>query len=51
MYFYLAESFVSLNAVTEAIPYFARLLDEFESSEYAEETRIRMAELEVGEER
>ena len=51
VYFYLAESFATGNAVAEAIPYFARLLDEFESSEYAEEARIRMAELEAGEER
>jgi len=51
VYFYLAESLVRTNEVTEAIPYFARILDEFEASEYAGDTRARIAELEAEQER
>ena len=51
VYFHLAESLALSNAVTEAIPYFARILAEFEASEYAEEARLRIAELETGQER
>jgi len=51
VYFYLAESLALTNQQVEAIPYFARLLDEFEASEYAEQARIRIAELEAGKER
>ena len=46
VYFYLAESLARTNQTVEAIPYFARLLDEFEESEYAEQARTRIAELE-----
>ena len=51
VYFYLAESLARTNQLVEAIPYFARLLDEFEESEYAEQARTRIAELEVGQAR
>lgn len=51
VYFHLAESLAESNQLVEAIPYFARLLDEFEASEYAEQAKVRMAELEVGAER
>ena len=51
VYFYLAESLARINQRVEAIPYFARLLDEFEESEYAEQARTRIAELEVGQAR
>ena len=51
VYFHLAESYASVNQTAEAIPYFARLLDEFEASEYAEQASIRIAELETGQER
>ena len=50
IYFHLAESLARSNQTVEAIPYFARLLDEFEASEYAEQARVRVAELEAGEE-
>ena len=50
VYFYLAESLALTNQQVEAIPYLARLLDEFEASEYAERARMRIAELEAGEE-
>ena len=46
VYFYLAESLARVNQTVEAIPYFARLLDEFEESEYAEQARMRITELE-----
>lgn len=50
VYFFLAESLALIDETVEAIPYFARLLDEFDASEYSEQARIRMAELEAGEE-
>ena len=51
VYFHLAESFASVNRIAEAIPYFARVLDEFDASEYAEQASIRIAELEASQER
>ena len=51
VYFYLAESLTLTNQQVEAVPYFARLLDEFETSEFAEQARLRIAELEAGETR
>lgn len=50
VYFYLAESLATVNRASEAIPYFARLLDEFDSSELAEQAQTRLAELEAAEE-
>jgi outer membrane protein assembly factor BamD len=50
VYFYLAESLVRTDNKAnkaEAIPYFERLLAEFDQSEYAEETRKRLEELKV----
>jgi len=51
VYFYLAEALIRRNLTVEAIPYFARLIDEFEASEYAEQARTRIAELEAGDAR
>ena len=51
VYFHLAESLAQSNQIAEAIPYFARILDEFEGSEYAEQARMRIAELDAGQER
>ena len=51
VYFYLAESLASTNQTTEAIPYFARLVDEFDASQYLEQAKSRIAELEGGQER
>ena len=51
VYFHLAESYASVNQIAEAIPYFARVLDEFELSEYAALASVRIAELEAGQER
>ena len=47
VYFYLAESLAAVGGIVEAIPYFARILDEFEASEYAELATTRIAELEA----
>ena len=47
VYFYLGESYAVSRNVAEAIPYFARILEEFEASEYAEEARMRISELEA----
>ena len=49
VYFHLGEALAQSRQLTEAIPYFARILDEFDTSEYAEEARIRITELETGE--
>ena len=47
VYFYLGEAYAVGQAVAEAIPYFARILEEFEASEYADEARVRISELEA----
>ncbi len=51
VYFHLAESLAVTDQVPEAIPYFARILDEFEASEYAADATLRLAELEAEQER
>jgi outer membrane assembly lipoprotein YfiO len=48
VYFYLASALADTTQVTEAIPYFARLLDEFPESEFAGEAAERLSELEAG---
>jgi outer membrane protein assembly factor BamD len=45
VYFYLAESFVKIQRPAEALPYFERLVNEFEQSEYLEQSKKRIAEL------
>jgi outer membrane protein assembly factor BamD len=45
VYFYLAESLARTDKKAEAIPYFERLLTEFEQSEYREDARKRLEEL------
>ena len=45
MYFHLAESLRLTDKKAEALPYYERLLKEFEQSEYLEEARKRVAEL------
>lgn len=47
VYYHLAESLARTNQVTEAIPYFSRILDEFDVSEFAEDARSRLAELQA----
>lgn len=45
LYFHLAESLRLTDKKAEALPYYERLLKEFEQSEYLEETKKRIAEL------
>ena len=45
VYFYLGESFIKLKREAEALPYFEKLVDEFQQSEYLEEARKRLAGL------
>jgi outer membrane protein assembly factor BamD len=45
VYFHLAESFVKINRPAEALPYFERVVNDFEQSEYLEESKKRIAEL------
>lgn len=45
VYFYLAESLLKLNRQAEALPYYERLVAEFDKSEYLEQARRRIAEL------
>lgn len=47
VYFYLAESLARTDKKAEAIPYFERLLKEFEKSEYLDDARKRLEELKV----
>ena len=44
-YFYLGESMIKINRPAEALPYFERLVKEFEQSEYLEQAKKRIAEL------
>jgi outer membrane protein assembly factor BamD len=45
VYFYLGESLVKTQLQAEALPYFERLVQEFEQSEYLPEARKRITEL------
>jgi outer membrane protein assembly factor BamD len=45
VYFYLAESLARTDKTPEAIPYFERLLEEFDQSDYLEDARVRLEEL------
>jgi outer membrane protein assembly factor BamD len=45
VYFYLAESLARTSKPAEAIPYFQRLVSEFETSEHLEEARKRLQDL------
>jgi outer membrane protein assembly factor BamD len=45
VYFYLAESLAKVNKKAEAIPYFDRIVKEFEKSEYLARARTRIEEL------
>jgi len=45
VYFYLAEALIKVNRQAEALPYFEKLVDEFEVSEHLEEARKRITEL------
>jgi outer membrane protein assembly factor BamD len=45
VYFYLAESLLKTDKKAEALPYYEKLVQEFERSEYLETARKRIAEL------
>lgn len=45
VYFYLAESLARTDKAAEAIPYFERLLTEFETSEHLEDAKVRLQAL------
>lgn len=45
VYFYLGESLIKLNREAEALPYFEKLIDEFQESEHLEVTRKRITGL------
>ncbi len=45
VYFYLAESLVKAKREAEALPYFEKLIDEFQQSEYLEDAHKRIAGL------
>jgi outer membrane protein assembly factor BamD len=45
VYFYLAESLMKTNQEAEALPYFEKLIEEFQESEHLEEARKRITGL------
>jgi outer membrane protein assembly factor BamD len=45
VYFYLAEALIKMKQEAEALPYFEKLQQEFEKSQYLPETHKRVAEL------
>ena len=45
VYFYLGESLVKVQRQAEALPYYEKLLEEFERSQYLAQTHKRVAEL------
>jgi outer membrane protein assembly factor BamD len=45
VYFYLAESLARTDKKAEAIPYFERLVAEFDQSDHLEDARVRLEEL------
>ena len=48
VYYYLAESLLKLNLSAEALPYYERLLNEFQQSEYLDEAQQRVTQLKAG---
>ncbi len=44
-YYYLAESLMKVKLPAEALPYYEKLLAEFQTSEYLEEATLRRDEL------
>ncbi len=48
VYFHLAESLMKIERPAEALPYYDKLLAEFEQSEYLEEAKKRVAEIKAG---
>ncbi|MEO8257324.1 MAG: outer membrane protein assembly factor BamD [Acidobacteriota bacterium] len=48
VYFHLAESYVRIKQQAQALPYYEKLVEEFEQSEHLEEARKRIIELKAG---
>ncbi len=48
VYYHLGESLIQMNLPAEALPYFERLVNEFEQSQYLEDAKRRIAELKSG---
>ncbi len=48
VYYYLAESLVAVNLKAEALPYFERLVEEFQQSEFLTKAQLRIKELKTG---
>jgi outer membrane protein assembly factor BamD len=44
VFFHLGEAFMKVKREAEALPYFERLIDQFQQSEYLEDARKRIAE-------
>ena len=44
-YYYLGETYIKIDRRAEALPYFERLVKEFEKSEYLEKAQRRVTEL------
>lgn len=47
VYYHLAESLIRLNRAAEALPYYDRLVKEFDTSEYLQRAQQRLAEFEA----
>ena len=45
VYFHLAESYMKIKQQAQALPYYERLVQEFEQSEHLEDARKRIAEI------
>ena len=45
VYFYLAESYVKINRDAQALPYYEKLVNEFEKSEHLQDAQKRITEL------
>jgi outer membrane protein assembly factor BamD len=45
VFYYLGESFLKVQRPAQALPYFERLVKEFEQSEYLERAKIRISEI------
>ena len=48
VYYHLGESLIQMSLPAEALPYFERLVNEFEQSQYLEDAKRRIAELKSG---
>jgi hypothetical protein len=47
VYFYLAESLAKSKQTAEALPYFERVLNEFQQSEHTDDAKKRITQLKI----